>query len=339
MSPKQFSALFVCALTSLIIALLAYSSSAERSAALPAGAKVFPSLQQSTSKVTLIEVSQGKTVKSIERTGDKWLIKENAGFPASAEKVRTLLVALGEADLAEPKTKVEARHKLLELEDPKGDNANSFLVRLLDDKGGALAELVVGKKRLDAFGSGKAGSYVRRPDEVQTWLANREISVGTGMRDWVRDRLFEIAPEKIKGASVTVEGNEPYDIELDTDGRTFKLAKMPDGMKLKFMNSADDIVDTLSSFGVDDVRKAGATGGTNIGSATLTTSDGLKLDLRVRKDGDASWLTVTATGNGESRKTADDINGLASGWEFKVPPTQVERIFKKYSDLIEQKPS
>ena len=50
-------------------------------------------------------------------------------------------------------------------------------VRLLDDKGGVIAEAIVGKKRFDAFGASKSGTYVRKPGDAQTWLSNADIDV------------------------------------------------------------------------------------------------------------------------------------------------------------------
>ena len=57
--------------------------------------------------------------------------------------------------------------------------------------------------------------------------------------------------------------------------------------------------------------------------------------LRLRKEGDAHWLSVTAAGEGEAKKTADEIAGRTGGWELKVPAFKAESILKKRADLLD----
>lgn len=339
MKPHHFASLAAAALVSLIAALVAYSTLQQRSSATPAGARLFPGLEAQADKIARVELQQADRTVTLEKKGETWSIKEKDGFLASTEKVRALLVSLTTAELAEAKTKSEMRLPLLELEDPKGPNANSYLVRLVDAGGKPLAEVVAGKKRYDAFGTGKSGSYVRRPSEMQTWLITREINAGVNIKDWARDRLFETRPEKIKKATITTGTEAPYDIERDTDGRTFKLAVMPPGKKIKFMNATDDIVDTLSSFNIEDVRKAGTAsgaGGGSIGKAAVELDSGLKLALTARRESDEwAWMTLSATGEGEGKAPAADLQALATDWEFRIPAAQFDRIFKKLDTLVE----
>ncbi len=84
------------------------------------------------------------------------MLASHGNYPARAEVVRGLLVKMAEADLVEPKTNVKDRFALLELEDPAGKDAKSRLVRLLDAKGAVITEVIVGKKRVDAFGANRS---------------------------------------------------------------------------------------------------------------------------------------------------------------------------------------
>ncbi len=337
MKPQQFNALAVAAAVSLVAALLAYSAFSQRSSATPSGAKLVPALEQKAASLASIELAQGKSKVTLERKGDNWAIKEKDGFLASNEKVRTFLLALTEADLAEPKTRLESRYPLLELEDPQGENANSHLVRLVDKDGKKVAEIVAGKTRVDAFGGGRPGTYVRIPGDPQAWLASRQVAPSVDIKGWARDRLFETRPEKIKIATITMPGDVAYAIERDTDGRSFKLAKVPAGKKIKFMNAADDIVDTASSFNIDDVRRPdkAAQDATKPARIDLELDSGLKLSIEARKSGDTAWLTFAADGTGDGKAAADDLKALADGWEFKMPVAQYDRMFKNEADLLE----
>ena len=96
--------------------------------------------------------------------------------------MRTLLVGLAEADLIESKTRRSDRYGVLELEDPADKSAKSRLVRLLGAKGNVIGEVVIGKKRQELLGTGKAGTYVRKPGDPQTWLANAELDASASAR-------------------------------------------------------------------------------------------------------------------------------------------------------------
>ena len=108
--------------------------------------------------------------------------------------MRALLVKLAGAELVESKTRNKDRYALLELEDPAAKDAKSRLLRLLDDKGGVIAEAVIGKKRFDAFGGSKSGTYVRKPGDAQTWLSNADLDVSVAVRDWVQARRARPRP-------------------------------------------------------------------------------------------------------------------------------------------------
>ena len=344
MTPKNFATLAIAAAVSLTAALVIYSSSQSWQAA-AAGGPLFAGLTRDGASVARIAISQGDNRLTIEKSGERWLVKEKGGFPASTEKVRSLLLALSDANLAEAKTRREASFNILELEDPKDNAANSHLVQLAKADGTVLAETIVGKTRADAFGAGKAGTYVRRPGDVQTWLIDKEVVAGTKLSDWTRERLFDTSPEKIKSVTIATEGDTSFDITRESDGRTFKLVRMPGGKKLKFANAADDIVDTLSSFNLNEARKldseaAKASTAAATGIARLETDDGMKLYLKVRKDEAGHWMTLDASGVGNGMKSAADLMALAAGWEFKIPAAQAERIFKKQADILEdQTPS
>jgi len=341
MTPKNFAMLGLVAAVSLVAALIVYSSGQPWATA-KAGGPLFANLKGEAAGIERVAVSQGDARMTIEKSGERWLVKEKNGFPASAEKVRALVLALTEANLAEAKTKREASLNILELEDPKSNSANSHLLQLTKADGTLLAEAIIGKTRPDAFGAGKAGTYVRRPNDPQAWLIDQDVIVGTKLGDWTRERLFDTKPESIKAVTIESEGDTSYDIVRDSDGRTFKLARMPDGKKLKFANSADDIVDTLSSFKLNEARKldspeATAANATSAGIARLETDDGLKLYLKVRKDAAGHWMTLNASGFNNGIKQAADLMALAGGWEFKIPAAQAERIFKKQADILEDK--
>jgi len=337
MKPKQFVALAVAAAVCFAAALIVYSSSARWSRATPGGAALFDSLQGTPPDIARIEVKQGNAKLTLARSGSEWLLKERQSFPAAPEKVRAFLVSLTEAELVEPKTRTKDRYALLALEDPAKPHANSRLVRLIDAQDKTIAEAVIGKKRSDAFGSGKGGTYVRKPGEAQTWLVNTEINPGVQLRDWVKPRLFETHRRDIKHLVVKSPGEADLDIKLAANGSEHQLQDIPEGMKIKYANSIDDMAEAASSFDFDDVHKLeGAPTSDKVGTVTLELANGMKCVFKIRRDGGVAWLSVEATGEGEAKKAADALMARAKGWEFRIPKSKADAILKHRADLLEK---
>jgi len=336
MKPKSFAALAVITVVALALALGTYAAQNRWSQPKVSGAVLFPGLAQQAARVSKIEIKQGDKTLALAREKEGWVLADRAGYPAKIEPVRALLVKLARAELVEAKTHNKDRFALLELEDPAGKDAKSRLVRLLDDKGSVVAEAIIGKRRYDAFGSSKSGTYVRKVGDAQTWLSNADLDLSVGVRDWVQPGILDVPLAKISKATIEIPGEEPLVITRDAaDATKYSLVAIPDGKKLKQGASVDSIVRAVGNIELDDVRKPGGAG-TDAGIAKLEADGGLAVTLKLRKDGDDTWVSIEASGaDGDAKKTAEDITHRAQGWEFKVPAYKAQSILKRRADLFE----
>jgi hypothetical protein len=359
MTPRSFVYLAVAAALSLLFAVVSFASHNQWSSGKAGGDKLFPKLTSEASQIGTIEVRQGDKDVVLERKGGSWVLKNRGGYSADPVKVRTLLVRMAEADLIERKTTRPDRYAALELEDPAGKDAKSRLVKMAAGDGKVIGEVVLGKRRFDVLGTGKGGTYVRKPGDPQTWLASAEIEAPAAVRDWVSTSVFTADAGKISRVSIEIPGEEALRIEReqapakDSKDKDDKEAKdqpapasqpklqfagfPPEGKKLKDAGAADGIARALASIDMEDVRKADASPAPDtLSTVTVTVTDGPTTTLRLRKDGDAYWLTLAATGEGEAaKKAADELNKRVQGWEFKVPGHKGDSILKKRADLLE----
>jgi uncharacterized protein DUF4340 len=110
-----------------------------------------------------------------------------------------------------------------------------------------------------------------------------------------------------------------------------------DGKKLKDASAAETLARAVASIDLEDVRKPAAPPAVDGASIVkVESADGLATTLRLRKEGDAHWLTVTVTGGeGDAKKTAEEITARTQGWEFKIPSWKADAILKKRADLVE----
>ena len=358
MTPRNFVYLAVAAALSVLFAVVSYASNNQWSAGTAGGDKLFPKLTSSASQIATVEVRQGDKDVVLERAGGGWVVKNRGGYPADPVKVRTLLVRLADADLIERKTTRPDRYPALELDDPAGKDTKSRLVKMTSGNGNVMGEVVLGKRRFDVLGTGKGGTYVRKPGDPQTWLANAEIEAPAAVKDWVNTSVFTTDSGKISRVTIEIPSEEPLRIEReqvpqDTKDKDAKEAKdqpapasqpklqfagfPPEGKKLKDASAADAIARALASIDMEDVRKADASPASyTLSTVTVAVADGPTTTLRLRKDGDAYWLTLAATGEGEAAsKAADELNKRTQGWEFKIPAHKGDAILKKRADLLE----
>jgi hypothetical protein len=352
MTPKAFVYLAIAAALSVLFAIVSYASNNQWSTGRAAGDKLLPTLVSDASQITAIEVKQGDEVAVLERKGGTWTLKSRDGYLADPLKVRTLLVGLAEADLIEGKTRRADRYAVLELEDPADKGAKSRLVRLLGAKGNVIGEVVVGKKRIEILGTGKGGTYVRRPGDPQTWLANAELDAPVAAKDWLKTSVLTLDAANINRVTVEMPGEEPLKVEREVvplkkdakddphppvPGKLKLVGFPPEGKKLKDAAAAESLARALASIELEDVRKLAATpGGPAVSTVKVEQTDAPALTLRLRKDGDAYWLSVTATGEGEeAKKAAAEITQRTQGWEFKLPSYKSEAILKKRADLLD----
>lgn len=334
MTPRQFAVLAAAAALSLVAAATVYTANAPWTLGTTSAGKLLPNLEAAAPNLARIVIEQGGTTATIEQAGDQWMIQSEDGYPASAEKVRAFVNALSEAELVEAKTANPDRYHLLDVSDPAKDNV-ARLVRLEDKDGEKIDEIIAGKTRFGQSGMAVAGTYVRRPGETQSWLADERIVGGTALRDWAAPRVFEVPTETIARATVKLPDEPEYEIKRNEDGKSHQLVTIPDGKKIRYINVVDNIIESASFLDLDRARKAIVAKGGEAGTVTLELDSGLKIAMSVRREMDGGWATISATGEGEAKAAADDITSRAKGWEFQVHPTKVQTIYKKLDELVE----
>lgn len=341
MKPHSFAALAVITLFAVAISLTTYASQNRWSQTKVSGAALFPGLGGEAGRIAKIEIKQGGKTIVLARDKDAWTLADRGGYPVKPEAVRALLVKLAAAELVESKTSNKDRYSLLELEDPAGKDAKSRQLRLLDDKGGVIAETVIGKKRYDAFGGSKSGTYVRKPGDAQTWLSNADLDVPVNVKDWVVANVLDLPPTKTSKLTVEIPGEEPLVLARDANDATkYALVGLPEGKKLKEGAGIDAIVRAAGNIDLEDVRKAtppaaGAPAG-DMSTAKIEADGGLGVTLKLRKEGEDTWASIEAMGaDGDAKKTADDITKRTQGWEYKIPAYKAQSILKRRADLFE----
>ena len=341
MKPKHFATLAAAAAGSVLLAIVTYLAAVPWTPDDKASREsMLPGLAARGGDLAAIEIAREKETVRIANKGGKWVYETGEGYPVDEAKVRELLLAASEAHLVERKTALKGRHDLLGLGDHTAPGSNARLLRMLDAKGGVLGEVVLGRPAYDMMEASKGGTYVRRPGDDQTWLADRPLQVSLSIRDWVKTRLIDRDVKSIKSIRIEREGEAPIDIQRTADGSQHELAAMPAGKKLKYVSAVDDIAEAISLVEFRSVRKTGKADSLPLkGRATFESDNGFKPTIEFRGDDSKVWIRLTATGTDAAKAEVEDLTARAAGWEFEVPQTELNAILVKLADLVEDAPA
>ncbi len=150
-------------------------------------------------------------------TGDQWRLQNRDSYPATPEKIRALIANL---DGSRARGAQDAQPAAVRAPRARGSQGSECQLppRPAARRQGRRARRNDRRQEtLAGGGLGKAGTYVRKPGDEQTWLATADISGGTGLRDWTKARIFETASDKITKLTIELPGEAAYDIVRDAD--------------------------------------------------------------------------------------------------------------------------
>ena len=350
MKPITVAILAVAAVASTGAAVLAYKTRVGEQLGQVRAEVLFPGLAARLDNVARVEI-QGPAEKfTLVKAGQGWAVADKSNFPAKFEPIKKAAVGLGELKSVEAKTRQVDSFARLEVEDPgTGKTPKSARITLKDDKGGVLADLIVGKKR---YGSAGATDfiYVRRPGDGQAWLAEpafefRPQAVEFLDRDVVdvkEDRIVETVLTLADGARTRVFRAQPGDKDFQLDG-------VPDDKKIKAPYNVNQIGQVLESLQLDDVRPVAEVKFEGERGGIWRAKDGLVVTIALAEQEGATWAKLTASYEPpavpvEGAKPADEvkaeaekINQRTGNWAYKLPGWKLEKLNQKADELVEPK--
>ena len=267
----------------------------------------------------LAVLSADGTVTLKKNPDNTWTVAERDGYTADTSRLSGLLKQLLELKIVQSQEAGPSQYPRLQLLSPadaaagaKPDKAQTgTVVRLLDDKGATLAELVLGKAPETAGedpaaammgGGGGGGKFVRLGGESsRVFLISDALYQATATpADWVEKSFFQ--PGAIKSVSLAgPAGFQAWDVSRDKADGAFALKNPPAGKQLA--SATNTSLTSLLSYAqpADILTKAerDALDKSQARVATLTTFDGLTYKLTLTqlpapKEGEAGAGTMYA---------------------------------------------
>jgi hypothetical protein len=293
----------------------------------------FPGLAPRLANAARIEVVRHDgTLEIVRNAPDSWVLPAKADYPVRPERVRELLVGLTELRLVEQRTSNPEMLERLGVDDPKQEGSTASLLRILDAQGAAIAELVVGRRRMRVQGNVPESVYVRRPSENQAWLAEGRLPLDADLNLWIDRDVANIPRERVRNAEISREGEPPLVLrrgqEADAPLAVVEPAETPELDEVNL----DEVARAFEFLTFLDVKREAEMPGERLGESRFELTDHLRIAIVAHKDGENFWVRLSATGDEEAAR----LNARWRGWAYQVGQWKEKAFLPRLSDLAKQ---
>ncbi len=266
------------------------------------GQPVFPGLMSKINEVSELVVKAQSGTMTIVRDGESWSVKEKHHYPANMGKIRDVLIGLGELKILEAKTKKPELYEKLGLENVEAEGSISTGVTIKDSTGTTLAEVIIGKQRPSKGNSSQEEVYVRKIGDPQTWQAIGKFSVEKIPGEWLDKDLLEVETQRVQRVRITHPGTAILILEKEAPGDSdFKVANFPEGEEPQSQFAVNNIVSTVTSLSLDDVKPSSEISFESraVVTARFETFDGLEGTVKLFRKDEKDYVKVSAAFNAD----------------------------------------
>jgi len=338
------SFLVLCAVTVVVVIAAGVTVVRDHRSDAAAGAaeKLFPALLEEADTLAVLTLRNHEKTLTIQKHEDGWSLGERDDYPVRADAVRDLVLKLGGLERLEAKTNRFEHYPRLGVEDVEIEGARSTEVELLNDDGGVVARLLVGKL---AFGVGDRGAlYVRNPEENQAWLVRGHLAPIVEAGEWVEPEIIDIPQANVRSVRIVhPDGETVLATKTTVKDEHFTLDGLSGTPSPATAKAIDALAAVLSELRLDNLKKAddvpfpeGATT-----SVTVLTFDGLTLDVDMTQHEGRDWIRVGAKPDPDADASGNDIAHSAGeiehrtmGWAYQVSAFAITPWKKRRSDLL-----
>ncbi len=308
------------------------------------------------SKFTVTEAGNA-LLSEVSKSDNGWVVVNRDGYQANIAAVRQMLTNLADAKLTEAKTSNSENYTKLGVEDISNGKAQGILFSLqgLDEAN----DIIFGNDG----SSGKNTQYIRRKDQLQSWLINKKLNLKRDVTDWLQKDILDIPPERIKtiqikhpdGSEVNIanDGEEEYEYTLD--------ATVPEGMKIS-ESEVYQVANALSSMQLRDVTTFTKLNTESVSpvETIFKTYDGLTITTKAYEIGVDKFFTIEVVFSAEdvdqgvmnaavktenqtesnpdsaiksdpkaAAELAEKSKQRLAGWAYQLPSITQEALIKK----------
>ena len=147
----------------------------------------------------------------------------------------------------------------------------------------------------DLTGTEPSGTYLRRPDEAQSWLASGGVQIDQAVAGWLDDEIVDIHPEAIRRIVIERAGEPGYGAAREEPAGDLRLTGLAADEALKEDADLTRLTGALAGVRLEDVKpRAQLNWPAQQHTARIETFDGVELTVRLARIDDEYWATFDA---------------------------------------------
>jgi hypothetical protein len=265
-----------------------------------------------------------------------WGLADKGNYPVQEGVLRPVLTGLLQLHTTEAKTEKKSLYDRIDVDDPAGSKGSKAkLLELGNANGANILKLIVGRRKFDALAGGGDAIYIRKPEEERAWLAQPAFDLPTDAMGWIDHKILDVDADKIKVITLVSGSDKPLVLGRDKAEDKIEIHDLPKDATTRSETPGADVAAGFRYLDMLDVRPAAQVTGTPTGTVEVQTFDGLDLTVSIYGASEGGpWLEVTAKGEGDAAKPAEEIVNRTKGWAYKVPPSREKLLETKLADLL-----
>ncbi len=288
-----------------------------------ASGPVVPGLEETISGAQRITVTSAEATYRIERTQQGWAMRDRDDYPVLSSRLAQLTEGLENLRYERRMTSDASKHERLGVTDPR-EGGRGILVQVEDGRGALLVNLILGVET--------SGTYVRRPDDEQTWAVEGELPPLRDAASWMDLQPVNIQADRLARVEVMPAEGRAYVLARDSAEQPWRIASP--ALATLAQSTVTATAERLTQLTPVDVRTAPAIQGAPRARVRATTFDGVTIDAELIPSDNRLWVKLVARAAPEQEAAALEINNRSAAWAYALSEMEVEALAPPLSRLV-----
>jgi hypothetical protein len=288
-----------------------------------ASGPVVPNLEETIGGAQRITVTSADATYRIERTQQGWAMRDRDDYPVLSSRLGQLTEGLENLRYERRMTSDASKHERLGVTDPR-EGGRGILVQVEDGRGALLVNLILGVET--------SGTYVRRPDDEQTWAVEGELPPLRDAASWMDLQPLSIPADRLARVEIMPAEGRAYILARDSAEQPWRIAAP--ALASLAQSTVTATAERLTQLAPVDVRTAPAIQGAPRARVRATTFDGVMIDAELIPSDNRLWVKLVARAAPEQEAAALEINNRSAAWAYALSEMEAEALAPPLNRLI-----
>jgi len=289
-----------------------------------ASGPVVPNLDESIGGAQRILIQSAEATYRIERTQQGWAMRDRDDYPVLSSRLAQLTEGLENLRFQRRMTSDASKHERLGVTDPR-QGGRGILVQVEDGRGALLVNLILGVET--------SGTYVRRPDDNQTWSVEGELPPLRDVASWMDLQPVNISADRLARVEIMPAEGRAYILGRESAEQPWRIAAP--ALAPLAQSTVTAAAERLTQLAPVDVRTAPAIQGAPRARVRAITFDGVIIDAELIPSDNRLWVKLVARASApEQEPAALEINNRSAAWAYALSELEAEALAPPLSRLI-----